>query len=183
MAGIEVKYTYQDLRSTPDDGKRYELFEGDLIVSPSPTPQHQIVISNLFSILDSFVRKQELGRVLTAPCDVFYGVDTVVEPDLLYISTERLPSMIKENYIEGSPDLVVEVTSPGTEERDRGFKFKLYADKGVKEYWLADYQNQILQIYQLTRTGFSLAGEFKNDDEANSPLFPDLRFRVRELWK
>jgi len=182
MPAVEVKYTYRDLRSTPDDGKRYELFEGNLIVSPVPTTSHQIAVANLFLLLSSFVRRENRGRVLSAPCDVFFSDATVVQPDLLFVGKDR-SSIVKEEYIEGAPDLVVEVVSPNSEERDRGYKFKLYAEQGVKEYWLADCQKRVLQIFGLTSSGFQLAGDFKDDEEVGSPMFPELRFHVSELWK
>jgi len=105
-----------------------------------------------------------------------------VQPDLLFVGKDR-SSIVKEEYIEGAPDLVVEVVSPNSEERDRGYKFKLYAEQGVKEYWLADCQKRVLQIFGLTSSGFQLAGDFKDDEEVGSPMFPELRFHVSELWK
>jgi Uma2 family endonuclease len=182
MAVVEVKYTYQDLRSTPDDGKRYELFEGDIIVSPSPTTLHQSTVLNIAMIVGSFVRENDRGNVFIASCDVYFSDDTVVEPDLLVVARDRL-SIVKDDYIEGAPDLVVEVLSPTSEERDRGYKFKLYAEQGVKEYWLADYRKRVLQIFGLTSSGFQLLGEFKDDVVVKSSLFPELRFGVSELWK
>jgi Uma2 family endonuclease len=182
MPAVEVKYTYQDLRSTPDDGRRYELFEGGLIVSPAPTTHHQSTVLNLAMIVGGFLREKDRGKLFVAPCDVYFSDDTVVEPDLLVVAQDRL-SIVKNDYIEGAPDLIVEVISPTSEERDRGYKFKLYAEQGVKEYWLADYKKRVLQIFGLTSSGFQLAGEFKDDEEVASPMFPELRFRVSELWK
>lgn len=182
MPAVEVKYTYRDLRSTPDDGKRYELFEGDLIVSPAPTILHQRVVFRLSLILGNFVQTHHLGEVLGAPCDIRFSDETVVQPDLLFVASDRA-SIVKEDYIEGAPDLVVEVISPNSEERDRGYKFKLYAEQGVKEYWLADCQKRVLQIFGLTSTGFQLVGEFKDEEEVRSPLFSGLRFRAGEVWK
>ncbi len=182
MPAVEVKYTYQDLLSTPEDGKRYELFEGDLVVSPAPTTLHQNTIFNLTLIVGGYVRKEQLGKVFIAPCDVYFREDVVVEPDLLFVSHARL-SIVKDEHIAGAPDLAVEVLSPTSEVRDKGYKFKLYAEEGVKEYWLSDYTKRTLQVYRLTPKGFELVGEFQGDDEVRSPLFPELRFRVSELWK
>lgn len=182
MPVVEVKYTYQDLLSTPDDGKRYELFDGDLVVSPAPSTWHQNSVSNLFLIVGGFVDKMKLGKVFTAPCDVYFREEVIVEPDFLFVSNESL-FKIKDEYIEGAPDLVVEVVSPTSTVRDNGYKLKLYAEEGVKEYWLPDYGKRILQVYGLTPQGFKLVGEFRGDDEVNSPLFPKLSFRVSELWK
>ncbi len=182
MSAVEVKYTYQDLRSTPDNGNRYELFEGDMIVSPAPTTPHQNTLLNIALITSGFVRGHDLGKVFVAPCDVYFRDDTVVQPDLFYVSSDRF-SIIKEDYVEGPPDLVAEVLSPTSVERDRGYKFKLYAEAGVKEYWVADYEKRMLQVYGLTSKGFQLLGEFKGDDEVKSQCIPELRFPVDTLWK
>ncbi len=181
MSAVEVKFTYQDLRSTPDDGNRYELFEGDLIVSPAPTFSHQRVVSRLFRLLSNYVAERHLGEVVTAPCDVLFSDDTVVEPDLLFISHEK-SSIIQEHGVVGAPDLVVEVLSKSTGDRDRGFKLKLYAQQGVKKYWLADPITQSLEVYSLTSNEFQLEGRFQNEEEVSSLVFPELKFRVNGIW-
>lgn len=181
MSAVDVKFTYQDLRSTPDDGNRYELFEGDLIVSPAPTFVHQRIVSRLLRLVSNYIAEHHLGEVVTAPCDVIFSDDTVVEPDLLFISNER-SSIIREEGVAGAPDLVVEVVSKSSGERDRGFKLKLYAQEGVREYWVIDPLNKSFEVYSLGLEGFGLVGKFQEQDEARGVLFPELKCRVSELW-
>ena len=181
MSAVDVKFTYEDLRSTPDDGNRYELFEGDLIVSPAPSFAHQRIVARLFYLLSKHVIEGHLGEVVTAPCDVIFSDDTVVEPDILFISNERR-SFIQEHGVVGAPDLLVEVISESTGGRDRGFKLKLYAQQGVKEYWIADPGTQSLEVYSLSLNEFRLAGRFEGEEEILSLIFPELKFPVNGLW-
>jgi len=181
IMNVEVKYTYQDLLTTPEDNRRYEIFEGELVMSPAPDYGHQNAQANLFNILFSYIRKKGWGKVFAAPFDVYFDEETVVEPDILFISTERL-HIIDGKKVNGAPDLVVELLSPSTESRDRGFKFKRYAEEGVKEYWMADAVQQTLEIYQLTPQGFTLFAKFSGNEEAKSKLLKDLKFGLREIW-
>jgi len=178
---VEIKYTYQDLLTTPDDRHRYEIFEGELIVTPSPIPIHQIAVSNLHRILSTFVETHNLGKVLVAPLDVYFDEETVVEPDILFIRKERL-SIIDEQKVNGSPDVVIEVLSPSTESRDRGFKFKRYAQEGVKEYWIADPDSKTIELYHLSGNGFVLHQRYNRNDEVPSQYFSGLQFTVAEIW-
>jgi len=179
---VEVKYTYQDLLSTPEDNRRYEIFEGELIMSPAPNRAHQKAHANLFRIFSQHVHKHSLGEVYSAPFDVYFDEETVVEPDILFISKQRL-HIVDESKVNGAPDLVVEIISPSSDTRDRGFKFKLYAEKGVKEYWLPNPDEATFEIYVLGKNGFELAGKFTGEQKTKSSLFPGLEFSVSELWK
>ena len=108
--GTEVipKLTFEQFRQLPSDGKRYELARGEVHVTPAPATRHQAVIQNLTVDLGSHVIKNHLGEVWTAPLDVRLGEDTALQPDLIFISNARA-GIIQENWIAGSPDLVVEV--------------------------------------------------------------------------
>ena len=131
------KLTYEEFRQLPEDGKRYELIHGEVHLTPSATTKHQCVLQNLSSSLGPFVIKNGLGEVWTAPLDVRLSPDTAVQPDLIFISNSRA-KIIKENYIDGAPDLVVEILSPSTAAHDRATKLTLYAEAGVPEVWLLD---------------------------------------------
>ncbi len=139
MATTTRRLTYDDLAAvvTERDGDRLELIDGVLYVTPAPRPVHQLVLENLYSLLERHVRAAGLGRVMTAPVDVRLSSFDVVQPDLLVIRRERL-SMVGDIAIDGAPDLVVEILSPGTRDRDLGVKRELYARSGVREYWLVD---------------------------------------------
>src|SRR2546428_12135130 len=98
----KIVLTYEDFATLPDDGKRYELHEGELSVSPAPTPRHQRIIGNLFLILAPHVRASRCGEVFLSPFDCILTNITVVEPDLVYVDEERL-RLVSERALEGSP--------------------------------------------------------------------------------
>ncbi len=182
MSIIAVKYSHQDLLSTPDDRNRYEIFEGELVVTPAPSLEHQTIVMNLSRLLSTHIVTNDLGKAWGAPVDVYFDEETVVQPDLLFVSKKRL-SIIEKQRVNGAPDLIVEVLSPKTEDRDRGFKFRRYAQEGVQEYWLADPDKRVVEVYTLTRTGFELFGTFAGDEEVRSKILEGLRFPVSEVWK
>ena len=135
-----TKLTYEDYRKTPDD-ERWELLDGELVMAPSPTTAHQKVSRTLVRIVEDFVTQMQLGEVLNAPLDVVLSNTTVVQPDLLFVSTER-QHIVTDTNIQGAPDLVVEILSPSTTSRDWRIKMDLYAQHGVHEYWIVDPEGQ-----------------------------------------
>ena len=140
----DLRFTYQDYL-VASEAKRCELIDGDLIVVPSPTPYHQLVSGRLEDALNEFLRGSEAGIVLYAPCDVYLSEHDVVQPDILVISADRL-GIVKEKYIQGAPDLVVEILSASSESRDRGIKAKLYSRFGVREYWIVDPDGKTIEV-------------------------------------
>jgi len=130
-------WTYEDLLETPDDGRRYEIIDGELFVSASPSLEHQATLGEIYDLVKGFVRVNDLGRVFFAPLDVFFSDINVVEPDLLFVSRVRFAASGPAR-IEGPPDLVVEVLSPSTKRIDLTRKQALYASFGVPEYWIID---------------------------------------------
>jgi Uma2 family endonuclease len=182
MANTTVKFTYQDLLTAPDDGNRYEIFEGELIVTPSPIVKHQIVSANLFGLLYNYIKSNNLGTLLAAPMDVYFNEETVVEPDLLFVSNKR-SHILEERRINGAPDLIIEILSPGTAERDRGFKFRHYEKESVQEYWIADPEEETLEIFVLQENSFTLFEKFSNNDVVSPPLFSELSFNLSDLWQ
>ncbi|RMD91413.1 MAG: Uma2 family endonuclease, partial [Calditrichaeota bacterium] len=131
----DLQFTYDDYLQLHDDGKRYEIIEGELFMTPAPNIQHQNILSELGERLRKFVLKKHLGIVLYAPCDVILSKTNVVQPDILYVSKIN-QAIITDKNIQGAPDLVVEITSATTLERDLVLKKKLYGKYGVKEYWI-----------------------------------------------
>jgi hypothetical protein len=111
------RLTYEDYAALPDDGRRYELHEGELSVTPSPGTDHQDILGNLFVVIRGHVRARGLGRVFVAPVDCILGDITVVQPDIVFVETARL-SVIGKRAIEGPPTLVVEIISSSSRDRD-----------------------------------------------------------------
>ena len=126
-----LRFTYEDYVLLPED-RRYEVIDGELCPTPAPTPYHQIVKGRIERLLQDHVEGAKLGMVLDSPCDVVLSQFDVLQPDIFFISSERL-AIIGEKYISDGPELVIEVLSPGTRKRDRVWKAKRYAHFGVRE--------------------------------------------------
>ncbi len=180
MAGVKTPFTYRDYLLMPED-KRVELIGGDFYVTPAPSTDHQRVSRDLGEILWSHVREKGLGEVLPAPCDVILSETDVVQPDLLFVSRARA-GIIAPEGIRGAPDLVVEILSPATAERDRSVKLKLYGRHGVREYWLADPASRAIEVYTMGREGLEHWRTFPAGMQLASPLLPDLTFAVEEVF-
>lgn len=168
MADARVKFTYEDYKSLPDE-KRYELLEGELIMVPSPKEYHQRISGKLEFLLRAFVEEHDLGAVYDAPFDVVLSEETVLQPDILFISKARL-NIITEDNVRGAPDLVIEILSEATAERDRIAKKLLYAKHGVKEYWLVDPTRKSIEVLQLGERGFEPVGIWWEGQTMRSPL-------------
>ena len=144
---IPVKLTYEDYKNTPED-ERYELLNGELVMSEAPRIIHQRANVKLVSRMELFVEEGDLGEVFHAPTDVLLSDTVVVQPDLLFISKARA-HIITEQNIQGAPDLVVEILSPSTANRDWTIKRELYARHGVKELWVVDPDAKIVWVMLL----------------------------------
>ncbi len=181
--GAEVvpKLTFEEFRQLPIDGKRYELVHGQVHVTPAPATRHQAVLQNLSGNLWPFVIKYRLGEVWPAPLDVRLGIDTVLEPDLIFISNARA-GIIQENWIEGAPDLVVEVLSPSTAAHDRATKLPIYAEAGVSEVWFIDAQAKTVEVLKLQGKKYLLEVALAGDQVLTSELFPGWQLPLRDLF-
>ena len=146
MSILTRPLTYDDLVQMPEDGNRYEIIGGELVVSPAPIPLHQRVSKRAFLLLHGFVEAQGLGEVFFAPLDVQLGEHDIVEPDLVFIARERL-GIVERTRVIGVPDLLVEILSPSTRARDEVLKARLYAEAGVREYWIVDPDERTLRLY------------------------------------
>lgn len=176
----KVKYTYEDYLKTPDD-ERYELIEGDMIMTPSPVTKHQRISRKIEFILEKFVTENNLGEVFDAPCDVYLDEKNVVQPDILFISKDRL-DIIGEKNIQGAPDMTIEILSETTAHRDLVKKKRLYAKFGVKEYWIIDPEERIAEIYTLRGDTFFLTNSLSVNDTLESPLLLGLKIRLSDIF-
>ena len=176
-----VPYFADDIWDTPDDGKRYEVVDGVMYVSPPPVPDHQYAVTWLVVLVATHVRTHDLGVVYTAPIGVVLNVSIAVQPDLVYVSRERA-HLISERGIEGAPDLVVEVPSPSTRGRDRNAKLRAYANGGVPHYWIADPRARTLDPLRLGPTGYTSLGVLHPGDLFEPELFPGLKIPIDSLW-
>lgn len=177
-----TQLTYHDYRLLPDDGKRYEIIAGDLCMTPAPVTRHQIIVGRLLHILLSYLETHPAGIVLTAPCDVVLSDTDIVQPDVLYVQSNSKAQVTEQN-VQGPPDLVVEVLSPGTTTRDRNLKRKRYEYFGVQEYWLVDPDHNTLEILALKAEQYAQVCCAIRPTTCTSALFPDLSIDLGRLLK
>ena len=182
MSEAKVKFTYKDYKNLPEsEAKRYELLGGDIVMVPSPTTYHQRISANLQYILQQFVRRHDLGIIYSAPCDVLLSQENVVQPDIFFISKKRA-HMIKEEYIQGAPDLVIEILSPATSGRDRTYKRTLYGRYSVQEYWIVDPDEQSIEVLTLGETGFKIVSVYRKAETLKSPLLSNLELKLSGIF-
>ena len=179
MHNPRIKFTYRDYLLLPEQDRR-ELIEGDFYVAPSPSTRHQDISANLGMILRMFVNENGLGTVLWAPMDVVLSDTNVVQPDILFISNERR-GIITENNISGAPDLVIEILSLSTADRDRQLKLALYARFGVREYWIVDPDSKSIQVMELGDEGYDIIRNYESG-EALSSVLPEFRATLDEIF-
>lgn len=185
LAGREVavgELTYEEYRLFPDDGRRHELIGGEHHVTPSPTSTHQRFLRKLARILDEFVTANVLGEVFFAPLDVVLSHGDVVQPDLIFISHARMARLTREN-VRGAPDLVVEVVSETSRQTDRKLKRALYEKYDVVEYWVADPELRILEVFRRDEANrLAKVAEFEDAGTLATPLLPGLEIDLEALW-
>jgi len=163
-----------------EDGQRYEVINGNLLMAPVPDTWHQDWLSDLHILIKFFVKKNQLGRTFIAPVDVVLDATNIVQPDLVFVAAANL-GILKRRAIFGTPDLLVELVSPSSVRRDRYDKKDLYARFGVKEYWIGDSANRSLEILTLKEGRFELrcAGEEKG--KLTSLVLTGLEFDLADI--
>ncbi|MGH7232819.1 MAG: Uma2 family endonuclease [Nitrospiraceae bacterium] len=177
-----TKLTYQDYLLLPEDGKRYEIIEGDLYMTPAPTTRHQIIVARLSHVLMTYLESHQIGTVLTAPCDVVLSDTDIFQPDLLLVLNEG-SARITEKNIQGPPDLIIEILSPGTAARDQELKRKRYEHFAVGEYWLIDPDRNTMEVLRLEEDRYVRLCLATRPSECTSPLFPNLTIDLDWLLK
>jgi Uma2 family endonuclease len=143
------RWTYSEFARLPSEGStRYEIIDGELVVTPSPTGRHQRIVTDMVTLLNVFVRSHDLGQLFTGPLDVLFAEGDYLEPDILFVRGDRA-QLVTDRGVEGPPDLVVEVVSPSTAARDRGIKLERYRLYGVPEYWVVDPEERTVEVWDL----------------------------------
>ncbi|MCA9300781.1 MAG: Uma2 family endonuclease [Phycisphaerales bacterium] len=171
VQSARVVFTYEDLRQLPEDRQRYEVIDGDLLVTPAPTTSHQRASARLVYRLTDRLDEPGIATVLYAPVDVIFSGQDIVQPDIVAVRAENR-RFITERGIECAPDLVVEILSPSTSARDRGVKAKLYASYGVREYWLVDLASKRVEVRVLGVGGFESHATQGPGGTLASTIFP-----------
>jgi len=179
-----VRWSVTDLELFPEDGKRYEIIDGELFVTRAPHWKHQEVSGNVYAVLQNWSRKTGLGRSAVTPGIIFSATDSVI-PDVVWVSNQRLEECLNESgHLTDAPELVVEVLSKSMKDkqRDLELKRKLYSTQGVQEYWILDYQQQQINVYRREQAVLELAVTLFSKDTLTSPLLPEFSCVVRELF-
>ena len=183
MATTIKRLTYDDLEAIPleREGDRQEIIDGELVVTPSPLPKHQIVSRSIFRRLDQHVVANDLGEVYYAPIDIRFTPDNVLIPDIIFIARDRL-HVVGSRAVDAAPDLVIEILSPGTRRRDLTTKRELYARFGVREYWPVDPEKRTVEVLTLVGDGYQPVpvGE---DGSLQSRVLPDVRITLNDVFE
>jgi Uma2 family endonuclease len=175
------RYTYDELvTEMPETNQPSELKDGELVMSPAPSPQHQKTVQRFHRILEDWVVAHVLGEVFCAPLDMVLSPHQAAQPDVLFISRERLD--IIRRGIMGPADLVAEVVSLGGRNRDRIEKRDLYEQYGVKEYWIIDPEPQTVEVLALESNRYQLVGRWRPDETAESRLLAGFSVEVSPLF-
>jgi len=180
MPELKRKLDYSDLLVTPDDGKRYELVQGDLFVNPSPSPMHQRISRRLERQLEDYFHGRSIGEFFNAPVDLILTMQDVFVPDLLVVAN---PGHVTERGIEGPPLLVVEILSPSTMRVDRGVKARRYAELGVEHYWIVDPERRRLECHRLVEGVFRPFVDAEGNGTLSHPAWDGLVVDLAALWR
>ncbi len=180
-----IRWTSADLELLEaDEWKRYEIVDGELFVTRAPHIGHQDAIGQIYTELLLWSRATGLGKPFITPGVIFTDADNVI-PDVIWISQQRLAMILDdEGHLTGTPELIVEVLSPGStnERRDREAKLKLYSLKGVQEYWIVDWRLRQVEIYRRENVQLQAIATLLGTDEITSPLLPEFRCKIERFF-
>lgn len=174
------QYTYEDYARLPE-GAPYQLIGGELIMTPSPVPYHQIISRKIEFELVKFVDDRRLGEVIDAPMDVYLSETETYQPDIIFISNERL-NIIGEKKIEGAPDLVIEILSESTAYYDLRHKKRVYERTGVKEYWIVDPMEKSIEVYENVNGEFKIYSQAIEKGKVNSKLLEGFGVELEKVF-
>ena len=181
MQDAQPRAGYSDLLAMPEDGRRYEIHGGKLVVVPSPLPGHQIAAGEIFTLLNDY-RRRSGGLALVAPLDIVFDEHDVVQPYVVFFRAERRHLVQPYAVTRAAPDIAVEVLSPSTAAIDRGRKMRMFARYGVPEYWIVDPIRRRIEVHVLEEGSYRRAQVASVDDTVRSLLLPDLTFDAARLF-
>jgi len=184
-AAANLRWTIHDLAAYDlEEGKRYEIMEGELFVSTQPHLEHQRICRRLTVVLSNWADQSGRGEVFPAP-GVIFDDENAVAPDVVWVSAERLPFLEGDDgKLHDAPDLAIEVVSPGStnSRRDREVKLRLYSVRGVREYWIIDGAAKSVQVFRHMSGTLKLAATLFDEDELTSTLLPGFSLPVARLF-
>lgn len=176
------QWTYDDWAQLPSNGWKYEVLNGELFMTSPPTVSHQDASDELLAQMRTYAKQRRLGKVFSSPIGVRLPTQPVpVQPDVLFVKKEHL-SIVTKTYIEGAPDLVVEILSPSNWTYDRQEKFEVYRAAGVSEYWIVDYRAKSIEVFNLDNGSYVLSGKFTSGQTAASTALAGFSIPVDEVF-
>ncbi len=179
-----IHWTSADIDLLPESTNRYEIIDGELLVTRAPHWGHQKAITRICNRLDDWSYDSQLGETVQAPGIIFSDADNVI-PDAVWISNDRLATGLDASgHLIIAPELVIEVLSAGTENerRDRELKLKLYSERGVQEYWIINWRSPQLEVYRRQNLMLTLVGTLLPGDTLTSTLLPGFACAVDRLF-
>ena len=170
--------TYEDYAAIPNDGRRHEIIDGEHFVNPAPNVKHQTVVLTLASTMRYYALTHRVGHAFISPIDVLLDEHTIVQPDIVFVSHAREHIITREN-IQGVPDLLIEILSPGTRRYDKRTKYERYELAGVPEYWIVDPEDDVVEVFRQRADKFA---RIDVGDTLTSPILPGFALSLRELF-
>ncbi len=182
-ARIEPLLTVADLDACPDDSNRYELIGGELFVSRAPGIPHQRVLNNLQLVFGLYLKENPIGILVPGAGAIFSDYDAVI-PDIAFVRNERWDQVVTGEKFTGALDLIIEIISPGAENRRRDLlvKRQLYGKYGVEEHWVVDTENHYVLIHRLRVQSLEQVATLRDDDEITSPLLPGFHLKAGTVF-
>ncbi|HYU75487.1 MAG TPA: Uma2 family endonuclease [Ktedonobacteraceae bacterium] len=174
-------WTYEAYAALPNDGHKYEVVQGVLMMSPAPEPAHQGVIEEINGYLREQIRLTKRGLVLTGPVDVVLSQEMTMQPDVLVLLAEHI-NRVQKKRILGVPDLAVEVMSPSSATYDRFVKYSVYERAGVPEYWLVNVDEQTIEVFVLDEGKYRSLGVFQGEQTLPSRIVPGMSAPVAQFF-
>ena len=178
---VQPRVSFADLERAPEDGRRYELYDGEVYVVPAPIPRHQVVQYNLAEALRAVCR-QHGGFAVGSPIDIVFSEYDVLQPDVVYFGPTRAHLVDLDRAIRHAPDLCVEILSPSTEATDRGRKLQMFARYAVPEYWIVDPAHEAIEVHRLEAGSYVLVQRAAEDDEVQSAILPGTALRAGSIF-
>jgi Uma2 family endonuclease len=179
---VQPRVSFADLERAPEDGRRYELYDGEVYVVPAPMPRHQRVQMRLVEWLDEYA--ESVGAfAVDSPIDIVFSEHDVLQPDVVFFGPARAHLVDLDRAIRDAPDLCVEILSASTEATDRGRKMQMFARYGVPEYWIVDPVKATIEVHRLQAGSYVLAQRAAKDDEVQSAVIPNTALRVGRIFR
>jgi Uma2 family endonuclease len=181
-AAKRTPFTYRDYCLLPEDGRIHELIEGDFFVSPAPATLHQTVSRKLQFALMEALEKPGLAQIFDAPTDLILEDISTVQPDLIIVGADRA-HVVTQRAIEGVPSAVVEILSPGSQDRDRYIKLALYQRFAIPEYWIVDPDHGFITALRIKDGEYIERARYDRASTLVSPDFPELHIPLEPLFR